>query len=145
VDKLPKICFTYLALCVLFCVAFSLAGCDKGFFGKGASGAVSLSNDKTKVAEPLPASKQSTKQSPEQNPQPDVSFRGEVNPPPDSPVTVSEVPVQLPPKRNTEVLFAGIPFSYHNELLTEDTEWFGEVVVNGVLTIAPQPPDDCPA
>jgi len=143
-NNLPKNIFKFFALCVLFCVAFSLAGCAKGLFGKGASGAVSLPTDKTKVVEPLPTSiqspKQNPEQSPEQNPQPDVSFRGEENPPPDTPVTMSEVPVQLTPRaKQSEVPVAGIPgFSYHNELLTEDTEWFGEVVVNGVLTIAPQ-------
>jgi hypothetical protein len=34
---------------------------------------------------------------------------------------------------------AGSPgFSYHEETLTEDTEWFGEVTVEGALTVAPQ-------
>jgi len=139
-NKLTKTCFTYLALCMLFFVAFSLAGCVKGLFGTGASGAVSVPADKMEVAEPLSSTKQSTEQSPEQNPPRDVSLRGMESPPADSPVTGSETPVQLSPQaKQSAVSVAGNPgFSYHNEILTEDTEWFGEVEVKGVLTIAPQ-------
>jgi len=139
-NKLPKTCFTFLALSMLFFVTFSLAGCVKGLFGKGASGAVSLPADKMQVAEPLPSTKQSIKQSPEQNPPRDESLRDMENRSAGSPVRGSGTPVQLSPQaKQSEVSIAGNSgFSYHNEILTEDTEWFGEVKVNGVLTIAPQ-------
>jgi hypothetical protein len=133
--KLSKTRFTF-ALLMLCLTAFSLAGCVKGLFGKGASGAVSLPGDKIKVAESFP----STTQSPEQNPPEEVSLRGMEKPLHESTVTGSGMPVQLSAQaKQSGVSPAGNPeFSNHGELLTEDTEWFGEVEVKGVLTIAPQ-------
>jgi hypothetical protein len=139
-NNLPKTGFTLLTLGLLIFITFSLTGCVKGLFGKGAAGAEFRSAGKVQVAEPLPDTIHSVKQSPVQVLSVEEFLLDREILPPESAETGSGTSAQLSP----QVLQTGAAgllkpdFSYHNALMTEDTEWFGEVAVNGVLTIAPQ-------
>lgn len=126
---------------MLLFAALPLAGCMKGLFGDGISGKTVSPPDVVAVDAPEQA-----KMPPINEPPAQSSARREEPRTPES-----EIPVNLPENPRTASSAAGDTghataeqsggspgFSYHNETLTEDTEWSGEVLVDGALTIAPQ-------
>jgi hypothetical protein len=140
-NKMKKTGFTILLWFMLLFAALPLAGCMKGLFGDGISGeAVSppevLEADAPELAK-MPLINEAPAQSPARQETPGTPE--------------SEVSVNLSASPRTASSAAGDTglatagqsggspgLSYHNETLTEDTEWSGEVVVDGALTIAPQ-------
>jgi hypothetical protein len=132
---------TFLLCLMLLFAAFPLAGCMKGLFGDGIFGKEVSPPDVVEADAPEQAKMPTINEAPAQS-----STRQE------APLTPeSEAPADLPENQRpasstagdighaTAEQSVGSPgFSYHNKTLTEDTEWSGEVLVDGALTIAPQ-------